>query len=71
MTNPVPNGGLIEISFPLAHFEVPNEKEFEILQSVGGGSLEKQNADQVVITEFGIKFQVPNLGIEADAVVTI
>ena len=37
VTNPVPEGGSIEINFPLTHFEVPKAQDLEIRQSLDEG----------------------------------
>ena len=57
--NQVPQGGFIDINFPLAHFEVPKAQDLEIRQSVDGGVTwwEPQGEeDQVEINQSGIKF---------------
>ena len=72
--NQVPQGGFIDISFPLAHFEVPKAEDLEIRQSVDGGATwwEPQGEeDQVEIYDSGIKFMVPESGIEADSTVVL
>ena len=67
VTNPVPAGGFVEISFPLTHFEVPSS-ERESRLSVSGGSW--FTPDQIIWSS-GIRFSVPATGIEAGSVVVL
>lgn len=61
VTNPVPSGGFIEVSFPLNQIEVPTS-ESESRLSVAGGPWFTPSQN---IWPYGIRFSVPPTGIEA------